>query len=118
MGLETTVAETARLIANPCPTKPPWPAPTHGVRNRRRQNRDLRQQMACTAAPRANAIVPVGRCRYAEDDSHSRCDHLLAHSSERPTVSFNMDRLGKDRRADVAAIGSQLLPSRDIPSAR
>jgi hypothetical protein len=43
---------------------------------------------------------------------------LLAHSSERPTVSFNMDRLGKDRRADVAAIGSQMLPSRDIPAAR
>ena len=32
--------------------------------------------------PHANAIVPVGRCRYAEDDSHSRCDHLLVHSSE------------------------------------
>jgi hypothetical protein len=32
--------------------------------------------------PHANAIVPVGGCCYAEDDSHSRCDHLLVHSSE------------------------------------
>jgi hypothetical protein len=52
-----------------------------------------RQPMACETAaaktvtsasiwpappPQANAIVPVGRCRYAEDDSHSRCDNLLA----------------------------------------
>jgi len=65
MGLETTVAETARFIANPCPTKPPWPAPTHGVRNRRRQNRDLRQQMACTAAPRDRDCAgwPLSLCR-------------------------------------------------------
>jgi hypothetical protein len=94
MGLETTVAETARFIA------------TLALRNRHGQ----RQPMACETAaantvtsaskrpappPHANASVPVGRCRYAEDGSHGRCDHLLAHSSERPTVSFNMDRLGK-----------------------
>ena len=85
MGLETTVAETARFIANPCAMKPQWPAPTHGVRNRRRQTVTSASKWSAPP-PHANAIVLVGRCRYAEDGSHGRCDHLLAHSSERPTV--------------------------------
>jgi hypothetical protein len=79
-----------------------------------------RQPMACETAaaktvtsaskwpappPHAIAIVPVGRCRYAEDDSHIRCDHLLAHSSERPTVSFNLDRLGKTAVPTLLRLG-------------
>jgi hypothetical protein len=77
MGLETTVAETARFIA------------TLALRNRHGQ----RQPMACETAaantvtsaskwpappPHANASVPVGRCRYAEDGSHGRCDPASA----------------------------------------
>jgi len=76
MGLETTMAETARFIANPCPAKPPWasanpwcakppppkpwPPPANGVHCRPTRTQLCR--LAVVAMPRTIAIAAAITC--------------------------------------------------------
>jgi hypothetical protein len=55
--------------------------------------------MASTPTTTATTASPCERgcagrrCRYAENDCRSCCDHLFAHFFQTPVVSLNMDSL-------------------------
>jgi hypothetical protein len=95
------VAETATVYRDPAAseTAVAHPEPVASETATAKSVSSAAKTTAMAAATTASTAAPCERgcagrrCRYAENDCRSCCDHLFAHFFQTPVVSLNMDSL-------------------------
>ncbi|MGO9396787.1 MAG: hypothetical protein ACLP19_02940, partial [Xanthobacteraceae bacterium] len=116
-ALEATVTETAAIYRDPvaAETAVSHREPVASETATAKAVTSKTSAMASTTAMASAATTASScercagrRCCYAEHDGGSCCNHLFAHFSKTPVVSFNMDSPEHDLCSGVAVIGSQL----------